>query len=57
MTYQRFKQLWAAAGLNDRIVGNPIAVDEMSSHTIDALLAAAEGDFSTFEKAREIATG
>lgn len=42
MTYERFKELWLQAGLSV-----PTETD-MSDHTIDALLRAAEGDFSDF---------
>ncbi len=55
MTYERFKELWIAAGLNDiPVPANPIAVDEMSPQTIDALVKAANGDFTIFDKVKEI---
>ncbi len=55
MTFERFKQLWSEAGLNDRPpVKNPIMIDEMSPHTIDALVAAAHGDFTAFERVEKL---
>lgn len=55
MTYPRFKQLWAAAGLNDlKPIDNPTMVDEMSPHTIDALVALADGDSTAFDKVKRI---
>lgn len=51
MTYERFKELWIQAGLNNMPkFENPICMDGMSPHTIDALIAASNGDFSHFEK-------
>lgn len=53
MTLNRFKQLWNKAGLNNPPkFDKPIMVDEMSDHTIDALLKAAKGDFTVFEDAK-----
>jgi hypothetical protein len=51
MTFERFKELWDKAGLNNPPkFDNPTCVDEMSQRTVDALLAAAVGDFTEFEK-------
>lgn len=44
MTYERFKELWAQAGFA-LVTENPA--------TMDALVAAAKGDFSEFDKVSE----
>jgi len=50
MTYSRFKHLWMRHIGNRPPVTNPIAVDEMRPHTIDALVAASRGDFTVFDE-------
>lgn len=50
MTYERFKEIWKASGIDDIKVENPIMVDSMSKHTIDALVACSHGDFSHFDE-------
>jgi hypothetical protein len=51
MTFKRFAELWDKAGLNNLPkFKNPLVVDEMSPHTIDALVRASDGDFSTFDE-------
>lgn len=50
MTYSRFSELWHAAFDGREPVKNPIAVDQMSDRTIDALVAAADGDHSVFDQ-------
>jgi hypothetical protein len=52
MTFDRFKQLWDAL-VTDRPCpphNNPIVMEGCSSHTLDALVAASEGDFTVFDE-------
>lgn len=51
MTFERFKQLWEQAGLNNPPkFDNPIMVDGCSPELEAALIKASEGDFSEFDK-------
>ena len=48
MTFKRFKQLWIESGL-------PLPTEtDMSEHTVDALVAASDGDFSHFDRIQHI---
>lgn len=49
MTYDRFKELWAKAGLN-KPVPNPQFVDQMSPHTIDLLVRISDGGPAAMEE-------
>lgn len=59
MTFKRFKQLWDAL-VTDRPCpprDNPIVMEGCSSHVLDALIAASDGDFSAFDEIdRKLAT-
>lgn len=54
MTFERFEQLWDALVTNRApasVASAPLPISNgVSKHTVDALIAAADGDFSHFEK-------
>lgn len=54
MDFDRFKEIWMATVGNRPAVANPVCVDRMSDHTIDALVAASNGDFTVFDEVARI---